>query len=220
LKQLLKENKLLVVLFSIFFLGGAGVLFWFDKGEFEWMVYQLHQFHLNYFFFFITYLGDGSISVLILFLLFIRKNYYGVIAFFSFILSTAMVQLMKRLIFAEHKRPKIFFEGRYDLQIIEWLELHTQNSFPSGHASGAFSIFIVLCLLVKHKGWSALYFSLALLTAFSRVYLGQHFFIDIYFGALIGTMFAVIVYFYIHYRSSLKEHVFFQRPLLKSFDNK
>jgi membrane-associated phospholipid phosphatase len=68
------------------------------------------------------------------------------------------------------------------------------NSFPSGHATTTFSLFCLLSLLAVKRGWGWLWFALALLAAYSRVYLGQHFFGDIFAGAVIGTSASVACY--------------------------
>jgi membrane-associated phospholipid phosphatase len=58
------------------------------------------------------------------------------------------------------------------------------------------------------------------LVAFSRVYLLQHFFIDTYFGAEIGIITAILVYYYIDYRSNIPANSTIQQPLLKVFGKK
>jgi membrane-associated phospholipid phosphatase len=42
-----------------------------------------------------------------------------------------------------------------------------------------------------------LFFLLALITAYSRVYLSQHFLIDTYFGALIGVAIVIVFHYLI-----------------------
>ena len=69
-------------------------------------------------------------------------------------------------------------------------------SFISGHATTStfFSVFVILLLKDKYK---YIYFILfwPLLFAYSRLYLGVHFPIDILVGILIGIVFANIYYF-------------------------
>ena len=220
MKDLILKNKLLVILIVLYFVAGLSVLIAFDKGEFELLVNRHHDPYLDVFFFYITYLGDGWGSALILVLVFLRRIYYGLLALISLLVSAVIVQSMKRLIFAEYPRPSKFFEKQIDLHFIDGLELHSYFSFPSGHSSGAFSVFIILALIAQNKIYAVFYFLLALLAAFSRVYLMQHFFIDTYFGAGIGIIVAILVYYYIDYRSSLPENTIVQRPLLKIFEKK
>lgn len=190
----------------------------FPKGEFELIVNKKHHQLLDEFFLTITYLGDGRVIIPLILLASLRKRYNGLLIFLSFIVSTIIVQTMKRTIFAEYPRPSKFFEKLIDIRVIEGLELHTYYSFPSGHSSGAFAVFFMWGLLVKNKIYAVLFFFLAVLTAFSRIYLMQHFFIDTYFGALFGVLFAVLVYYYIDCKSTLPQKESLQKPLFGIFN--
>jgi len=57
-------------------------------------------------------------------------------------------------------------------------------SFPSGHAAGAFAGAVVFAFFDKKR--RILYYTIAILIAFSRIYLHCHYLLDITFGALIG----------------------------------
>jgi undecaprenyl-diphosphatase len=65
-------------------------------------------------------------------------------------------------------------------------------SFPSGHAAGAFAGAFVLSRFVPggQIGWWAL----AIATAYSRVYLGVHYPLDVAGGALVGLASAAITW--------------------------
>ena len=58
-------------------------------------------------------------------------------------------------------------------------------SFPSSHATLAFALAVVLSY--KEPKLKKLFFSLAILIAFSRIYLGYHFPGDVLAGAVLGT---------------------------------
>jgi len=78
---------------------------------------------------------------------------------------------------------------------VDGLDLHIHNSFPSGHATQAFAIFMCLVYVVKNPYLKFGIFSIALLTAVSRVYISQHWLADITAGSFIGTLFSIIYYF-------------------------
>jgi undecaprenyl-diphosphatase len=65
------------------------------------------------------------------------------------------------------------------------IDLPASPSFPSGHATTAFAAAVALALLVPRWRWWALAF--AAVVAYSRVYLGVHYWSDIVAGALLGA---------------------------------
>jgi membrane-associated phospholipid phosphatase len=162
-------------------------------------------------------MGEGIFETIIILFLFFIKRYYGIVAGITLIVTTIVSQTLKRLVFAETLRPKMFFEGFKDLYYIEGLEIHSHFSFPSGHTSGAFTVFLVLALITRNSWSGILFFVLAFLTGMSRIYLMQHFFIDTYFGALIAMVLTLIL-FYLFENSNLSKREDLQRPV-KVFKN-
>ena len=108
-----------------------------------------------------------------------------------------IVQVGKHLIFPDALRPVAYFKGIHTLHLVDGVVMHAYNSFPSGHSATAFGIFVMLIFLIKNRRLKLLWLAVALLTAFSRVYLSQHFMEDVLAGSLIGTlvMFFTVYYF-------------------------
>ena len=76
--------------------------------------------------------------------------------------------------------------------------------FASSHASNAFGLAMFTALLFKNKLFSITIFTFALITAYSRIYLGVHFISDIVAGALIGIITGFLIYkLYIFSRKKL-----------------
>ncbi len=76
--------------------------------------------------------------------------------------------------------------------------------FASSHASNAFGFAMFMSLLFKNKILTALLFIHAIITAYSRIYLGVHFISDIIAGAAIGIIAGILIYqFYIYSRKKL-----------------
>lgn len=144
---------------------------------------------------YITYLGDGAVYVLVGLLLLFYNRRTGLMALASFALSSLTSEFLKKVVFTGSPRPLKFFEhSTFQYHIIEGLDIHSYNSFPSGHTITAFAMFSLLAFLDerKERGWILLL--LAFLTGYSRVYLFQHFVEDAYVGSLIGIISSVIVY--------------------------
>jgi membrane-associated phospholipid phosphatase len=110
----------------------------------------------------------------------------------SNVVCAVIIQTLKRTIFAYSVRPFQFFHGIHDLYIVPGVEIYSFNSFPSGHSATIFTTCAILSLTTGYQSVRALLFGAACLIAFSRVYLSQHFFEDIYAGAIIGFCVAVL----------------------------
>lgn len=113
------------------------------------------------------------------------------------LLAGLLAQIFKRFVFADSPRPKAFFDGIADLHFIPGVDVFSHHSFPSGHAATVFALFFALSFLTSKKYLQFTYLALALLTGFSRIYLSQHFLIDVYFGAITGIVTAFFLIFYL-----------------------
>ena len=198
----MNQMKSFLSLYSLFIIAGAFLLINFSKEEIFLWVNHRHFQAGDTFFYWITHLGDGLMyPLLVLALAFIRYR-YAIIGLASFIVTGSIVQILKHLVFADTVRPIKHFEGMADIYTVPGLEVYTYNSFPSGHAAIAFGLFCLIALLSRKYGKATcmiigiVCFALALAVGISRVYLAQHFFIDVYAGSFIGVIDTLIVYWY------------------------
>lgn len=140
----------------------------------------------NSFFKYITFLGDGIIFVpVILIALFIRYE-IAITAAITGVLLAVFVGVLKRQAFSHLSRPKTFFKDTYELDFIEGVEVYSHFTFPSGHTATASAMALLLALYIRKPFATAVLAVLAIMVGISRVYLAQHFWVDITYGFLTG----------------------------------
>lgn len=71
--------------------------------------------------------------------------------------------------------------------------------FPSCHAANTFALAVFMSLVIRHKCFTVMMFSWAFVVSYSRMYLGVHYFGDLFCGATIGSLFAVLFYYLQNY---------------------
>ena len=213
MKLLINKNIFFFGLYFLFFLSGAYLLLNYSKEDVFLAINHSHFDLADMFFCTITHLGSGIFYVvMITFLLFIKYR-YALIAAIGFVILALIVQIMKRLIFSDALRPAKYFEVIEDIYIVSGLEMHSFNSFPSGHTAVAFGLFCLLTLISSNKMLGVVYFFIALSVAFSRVYLSLHFFLDIYFGSIIGVVATVLSYLYVNSSTKLNSKSWIDKSL-------
>ncbi len=189
-----KTQKILFISMITFFILGAFLMIIKTNREIFLYLNGDQGVFLDHFFKYATYLGDGIFyAVIFIFLFFIRFGYALDFAF-SAGLSTLFVQSGKRLIFADAKRP-LSELGSELVHLVKGVDVHMARSFPSGHSTSAMLIFFFLALIVKNRFLKTLMILLAFLGGYTRIYLSQHFFKDVYAGFAIAILSILIVAF-------------------------
>ena len=187
-----KQNKVFFLAMLLFFIAGACYLFFNGKAAAFISLNEYHPFLLNVFFINYTFLGDGIFALCLIAALFFyyRKKQQGFALLYSFLISGLIVQLIKNLVDAP--RPKLFFEAGQYLHFIDGVSLANNSSFPSGHTATAFAIATVMSLVTKDKTRQLLMLIAAVLVGYSRIYLAQHFLLDVLVGAVIGSTSGIV----------------------------
>ncbi|MFD2034078.1 phosphatase PAP2 family protein [Belliella marina] len=176
--------------FTFYLLFGSVLIFmlvlkYSNKG-FSLYINELHHPILDAFFKHITHLGDGLMLLLFLPIIFFKKSTYGIILHLGALIHLVFVYLGKQVFFHGAPRPMLVFQD-LSLHVVEGVKIASYNTFPSGHTATAF---LLAALLAQTRPRQPFYqffpFLLALLVAFSRVYLMQHFLVDVLAGMWIG----------------------------------
>lgn len=133
----------------------------------------------------ITELGNGLYYVPVLaIMLFVRFRWATVIALAG-ILHAIAILVLKRLIFPDALRPAGLMDKSL-LHFVPGVNVHTALSFPSGHTATAFAFLLIISLYFNNRWLTLLFAVLALLAGLSRIYLVQHFLVDVAAGSTIG----------------------------------
>ncbi len=164
-----------------------------------------------------TYIGDGLFSVFVSLILFRFNKKMAVCILISYLVSAGLTQLLKHTLFHELTRPLLHLDALTlkSIHIVDGVELNYRNSFPSGHATSAFALLCTIALFVKSDYLKVLFLCIASFIAFTRVYLLQHFLIDVFIGSLIGTFIAFLIYYYLIQKNRFSR---FKIPFLSKND--
>jgi len=185
--SVLHRNKIYFSCLLLILLSGTIYLMLNGKAAAFIALNAYHPFLLNVFFINYTFIGDGIFALCLIaaVIFYFKRRQQGLALLYSFLISGLLVQLIKNLV--DSPRPRLFFEAGQYLHFIDGISLANNSSFPSGHTATAFAIATVMALMMKDKSWQLLILIAAVLVGYSRIYLAQHFLLDVIIGAVIGS---------------------------------
>lgn len=135
-----------------------------------------------------SYLAEGWIWIpyFIVIVVLYKKDITFILM--NFLISTLLTQFAKNYIFITAMRPISSGLDVTQIHTVAGVEIHTFNSFPSGHTATAFTLFLLTTYLFPNK--YAITFGLlyALVCSYSRIYLAQHFPLDLAGGILVALL--------------------------------
>lgn len=189
-----------------------GLQYAYSKVELHMLLNSYHTGILNTFFKYLSVMAEWPLYIIALLPLFWKKIKITLFFVLSELLAGGLLQIVKHTV--DYDRPVIVFEKYRDLSLplVEGIDMHHSNSFPSGHAS-TFFVFCTCCAIIlayyynrradknDHRTWSLinvsmLLFVFAALGAYSRVYLSQHFLLDVFVGSIIGFVTPCLLYYF------------------------
>jgi membrane-associated phospholipid phosphatase len=205
-----------LLLFGLFLAAGAWLLLSYTKAQLLLAVnghyYPLGDALVPYW----TDWGEGLTAVIIVLALivFARVRYgfaqsirYALLGGLVFAIPSLLSIIIKSQFFNNEPRPATYFANTpWVLHHIAGVHMWLVDSFPSGHTITAFSMALLLLYLGEEGAgspgstrrvrsarlsawaWSIGLFAWACSVGYSRMYLAQHFFRDVYWGAIIGVV--------------------------------
>lgn len=179
--------KTLLLPYAVILIAALCIKIAYTKEDIYFFINQLHFPAGDVLFPYMTEMGSTTTAVVLpLLLLFV--SYRSSLLLASGYILTALVAFPLKWLF-EAPRPRLYFQASarpiYYVPKIEVLSNHF--SFPSGHTVCAFTAAVVLTYISPRKRYGWLYLVLALLVAYSRMYMSQHFFEDVTAGSFVAV---------------------------------
>ena len=106
----------------------------------------------------------------------------------NFLVSTLLTQFAKNFIFGTAMRPMASGLDATQIHTVDGVEIHTFNSFPSGHTATAFTLFLLTTYLFPNKYVLTIGIVYAMVCGYSRIYLAQHFPLDLAGGIFVALL--------------------------------
>lgn len=164
------------------------------------IILNINQWHApwaDFFFRYITHAGDGFFCVALAILVGFWSKRKGILFFAAYAVSGLVAQLLKNFAFPKEPRPAEYFAGMMqNIHTVAGVELSHWNSFPSGHTTSAFAVFGLLAFWSRSPWQQIGWLLVACVVGYSRMYLFQHFLIDVYAGSLLGICTAFGLYYF------------------------
>jgi membrane-associated phospholipid phosphatase len=148
------------------------------------------------FFYYITSLGNGWAWAVMAIIVWAKDKKMFLMVLLSAIISTVIAQFIKGFILPNQPRPMELIQQKKLIHTLKNVDVHFVGSFPSGHTTSAFCIYFLLCYLFQKKWIVVVGFVVACLVGYSRIYLAQHFPIDVAGGivtAIMAVYLAVVI---------------------------
>ncbi len=205
IQKALRNSQFFLLPYSMLLVIATIFLLQYSKADIHLSLNRYNSPFLDWFFRHITFLGDGLfliIPVLLLLFFSLRSSVYLLTAYLS---SGLVIQVLKRFLFEDCVRPYKYFADSSALHLVNGVQLFSGHSFPSGHATSAFAMFLCFALICRRWYIQEACLFLACIVAYSRVYLSQHFLIDIVAGSLVGTV-GALGFYLVFYRRDREWH--------------
>ena len=228
--QLVKNNAVFITLSLILF-GVLGLaILCIPKGELHLLLCDHHTYARDIFYRYYTKIAEYLPYLVCIFVFLFGRAGDAAMSAGCLAGAELTTQIIKHIVNAP--RPLTWFAANMpeiQLPVVEGVKMHHWFSFPSGHTTTFFALAFVLSILATEKikqanpnvqpdgeGQAskrlnrilvcsllqAVLFVLAALGAYSRIYLSQHFALDVFAGMGVGLTFTCLIYaLFSHWKS-------------------
>ncbi len=193
-KSIVDKNRAFLIPYLFFLVLAVVILLTNGKASIHLAINGLYSPFFDGFFKVITFMGDGLFALLIAVLLLFVNYRKAFTLLVTGAIALVSVMVLKKLVFPNMYRPKRFFQDLGEtIRLVPDLDVHSHFSFPSGHTMSAFCLYFILAFFVKNNILKVFFLLLAVLVGYSRMYLSQHFLIDVVVGSILGLVITLLV---------------------------
>ena len=205
---MLKRNSIFLALSLMLAVALGLALLYIPKGELHLLLCDRHTPARDIFYRYYTTVAEWFPYVVCVAILLFGRIGDGVMASSCMIATALFTQVVKHIIHAP--RPVTWFAEQMPdvtLPLVDGVQMNLWNSFPSGHTTSFFALALVVSILITRTTRTtrttsfllqATLFLLAALGAYSRIYLSQHFAMDILGGIVVGVGITIACYAIFH----------------------
>jgi len=162
----------------------------------------------------ITRIGLGSTAVIVAIGFALYKLRYTLMILFNLALVGIVTGIFKNLLFPNVVRPLKYFEPEAFHRMVRLFDYNLLHSFPSGHSMTIFAMMSLLAYFADKKYAGVLFVYVAVIVGLTRIYLLQHFFIDVLAGSLLGLCCTFTTIWLGDYIIKLRSRHVFEHPFL------
>ena len=205
MKELFRNNAVFIAL-SLILIAVLGLaLIYIPKDQLHLLLCNRHTPARDIFYRYYTHVAEWFPYVVCIAVLLFGRIGDGVFASAAMLLSAIFTQIVKHIVVAP--RPLTWFSEHFpsiQLPLVDGVKMNLWYSFPSGHTTSFFALAFVASILITSRLSSSSKSSsclvqlvlvlLATLGGYSRIYLSQHFALDVFAGALVGTLITLVCY--------------------------
>jgi membrane-associated phospholipid phosphatase len=195
-KNLILKTRYFLVPWLVFVILAGIILLSFSTSQIHLAVNARNNAFLDWLMPWVTLGADGWTIVVSCLLMFAWSKRAGLFISIACLVPSAITWWLKAYPFYGTPRPKWYFTNidkvklHYVPGVVNW----EYDSFPSGHTTVAFAFFFAVALCLRSKKAAALCFLAAIGVGYSRIYLSQHFLLDVFAGSIIGTITTLIIF--------------------------